>query len=128
MFSRKLGYALGAIIVFLTTVAFVIGRPEHRDSRIYPIVREYEPFKVENGLGGLKILRRDNPEFKEEPDTKNFYPRLKELERQWAQKHLRLEGDTLKIVNDKGELLKAIPLKNEKEKRFVIDYYGVKAQ
>jgi len=128
MFSNKLGFALGAVIIFLTGVAFILGRPEHRDSRIYPIVKEYEPFKVENGLGGLKILRKDNPEFKEEPDTRNFYPRLKELERQWAQQHLRLEGDTLKILNDKGEPLKAIPLKNDREKRFVIDYYGVEAR
>jgi len=125
MFSKRLGFALGAIIIFLAGVAFILGRPPARDARIYPIVRHYSPFKIENGLGGLKILRKDDPRFKEEPDAVDFYGRLQTLERQWAKTHLKLEGNALKILDGQGKTLKEIPLKNEKEKRFVRDYYGV---
>ncbi|NPB04494.1 MAG: hypothetical protein GXO39_08820 [Thermotogae bacterium] len=126
MFSRKLGFALGAVMAFLAAVAFIIGRPPHRDPRIYPLVREYAPFKIEKALGGLKILRKDNPDFKEEPDAVNFYPRLQELERQWARTHLKLEEHTLKILDDQGNIRKEIPLKNDSEVQFIHSYYGVK--
>ena len=125
MFSKRLGFALGAIMIFLAGVAFIIGRPEHRDSRVYPLVRQYTPFTIEKTLGGLKILRKDNPKFSEEPNAVDFYPRLKTLEQQWAKTHLKLKGMTLKVLDGKGQVLKEIPLKNEKEKRFVTDYYGV---
>ncbi|WP_457607496.1 hypothetical protein [Nitratifractor sp.] len=128
MFSKKLGYALAAVMLFLTVVAFIMGRPPHRDERIYPIVREASPFTVEQSLGGLKIRRKDDPEFKEEPDAVNFYHRLQALERQWAQKHLRLEGMTLTILDRNGTISKRVPLRNDKEKRFVEEYYGVKAR
>jgi hypothetical protein len=126
MFSKKLGFALGAVMIFLAGVAFIMGRPPHRDARIYPIVQHYTPFRVENGLGGLKILRKDNPKFKEEPDAVNFYGRLQELERQWAKTHLKLRGDTLEILDDQGKVVKSVPLKNAEEKRFVQTYYGVR--
>ncbi len=126
MFSKKLGFALGAVMIFLAGVAFIMGRPPHRDARIYPIVRNYAPFRVENGLGGLKILRRDNPGFKEEPDAVNFYNRLRDLERQWAKTHLKLRGDTLEILDDNGTIVRNVPLRNAREKRFVQEYYGVR--
>jgi len=126
MFSKKLGFALGAVILFLTAVAFILGRPPHRDARIYPIVKQYSPYRVENGLGGLKILSKTDPKFKEEPDTVNFYARLQSLEREWAKTHLRLEGNTLKILDDRGRIIKEIPLKNTREKEFIQDYYGVR--
>jgi hypothetical protein len=125
MFSRKLGFALGAVMIFLAGVAFIMGRPPHRDARIYPIVREYSPFRIEKALGGLRIRSKEDPDFKEEPDAVNFYKRLQQLERQWAQTHLRLDGDTLKILGNEGALLREIPLKTPEEKRFVRDYYGV---
>ena len=125
MLSNKIIYAIIAVLIFLTVTAFVMGRPEHRDKRIYPIVRQYEPFVIENGLGGLKIKRKDNPDFKEEPDAVNFYHRLKELERVWAKSHLRVKGNTLEIYDDNKSLVKSVELKSEKEKRFIQDYYGV---
>jgi hypothetical protein len=126
MFSRKLGFALGAVMAFLAAVAFIVGRPPHRDPRIYPIVREYSPYTIEKALGGLKILKKDDPDFKEEPDAVNFYGRLQYLEREWAKGHLRLGEKRLKILDDSGKVLKEIPLNTEEEKRFVRDYYGVK--
>ncbi len=125
MFSKKLGFALGAVMLFLAAVAFIIGRPPHRDPRIYPLVREYSPYRIEKALGGLQILNKEDPKFKEEPDAVDFYRRLRSLERQWAQKHLRLDGNTLKIFGSKGEMLKAIPLQSDDERRFVQEYYGV---
>ena len=127
MFSRKLGFALGAVMIFLAGVAFILGRPPHRDARIYPLVRQYSPYIVENGLGGLTIKRKDDPKFEREPDAVNFYAQLQDLERRWAQKHLKIVGETLRIIDDKGKTLKEIPFKTPSEKRFVENYYGVKA-
>ena len=128
MFSKKLGFALGAVMIFLAGVAFILGRPPHRDARIYPLVQHYSPFVVENGLGGLKIKRKDDPKFEREPDAVKFYAQLQALEREWAQKHLKLEGNTLVILDDAGKRVKEIPLKDVAEKRFVREYYGVDAQ
>ncbi len=128
MFSKKLGFALGAVMIFLAIVAFILGRPPHRDARLYPLIRQYTPFVVEKNLGGLVIRRKDNPKFKVEPDAVNFYPQLQELERNWAAKHLSLKGDTLTILDDQGKPVKSIQLRNEKEKRFIRDYYQVKPQ
>lgn len=125
MFSNKLVYAIIGILIFLTVSAFIMGRPSHRDKRIYPIVRQYTPFVIENGLGGLKIKRKDNPSFKEEPDAVNFYHRLNELERDWAKTHLRVTNNTLEILDNNGTVLKIVKLKNQNEKKFIKNYYGV---
>jgi len=125
MFSKKLGIGIALLLVFLTAVAFMMGRPDHRDKRVYPIVREYEPFVIENGIKGLKILRKDDPDFKEEPGAINFYGRLEYLEREWAKRHLRLDGKSLKILDDNGTVKANVELMNEKEIEFVKNYYGV---
>ena len=126
MFSKKLGFALGAVMIFLASVAFIMGRPPHRDARIYPIVSHYTPYKIEKSLGGLKILNKEDPKFSEEPDAVNFYKRMQTLEQQWAKTHLKLENNTLKILDNEGKIVKEVLLKNDDEKRFVRDYYGVK--
>ena len=125
MLSNRVVYAIIAVLLFLSITAFIIGKPEHRDKRVYPIVRKYEPFVIENGLSGLQIKRKDNPDFKEEPDAVNFYHRLKELERVWAKTHLRLNGNLLEIYDDNKTLLKSVELKDDKEKKFIQEYYGV---
>jgi hypothetical protein len=126
MFDKKIVMAVVGVMFFLVSVAFIMGKPQHRDSRIYPIVREYSPFVVENGLGGLKIKRRDNPSFSEEPDAVNFYSRMEELEREWAKRHLKREAGELLVMDDNGTVLKRIELKSESERRFVKEYYGVR--
>lgn len=115
-------------MVFLAIVAFIEGKPPYRDKRIYPIVRSFEPYTIEKSIGGLRILSKEDPKFKEEPDAVNFYKRLQELDRQWAGKHLRLRHDRLEILDDQGKVLKTIAFQNEKERHFVQDYYGVKPQ
>ena len=128
MLSSKLGLAIALLMMFLVIVAFIMGRPDYRDARVYPIIKEYEPFIIKNSFTGLKIYRKDNPSFKEEPDAKNFYPRLKELERTWAKEHLKLDGKRLIILDKNGTKIKEIELKNQKELNFIINYYGVKVK
>ncbi len=125
MFSKKLGLALVTVMFFLATAAFIMGKPPHKDARIYPIVSKYAPFVVENGLGGLKIKRKDDPNFKEEPDAVNFYKRLQFLEQEWAKNHLQLKDMELLIMDNNQSIIKRVPLNTQSEKRFVIEYYGV---
>jgi hypothetical protein len=126
MFSKNLALALVGLVFFLTTVAFILGKPKPKDKRLYPIIKKYMPFKVENGLGGLKILRKDDPSFKEEPDAVNFYHTLQALEQEWAKKHLKISNNKLKILDENGKTIKEIELKNKKEFEFIHKYFGVK--
>ncbi len=128
MFSRKIGVALGVTILFLTFVAFIIGRPETRDKRVYPEVRKYMPFEIQKSLGGLRILRKDDPKFKEEPDAVNFYSRLQYLERDWAKTHLKLKGNLLEIFDKNQTKVKELKLKNSREIEFVKRYFGVDSE
>ena len=128
MFSKKLGFALGGIIIFLSIVAFIMGKPPTKDKRLYPIIREYMPYKIENGLGGLKILKKDDPKFKEEPDAVNFYQRLQTLEREWAKNHLKISqnGAKLEILDSNKSVVKVVDIESKRELEFINRYFGVK--
>jgi hypothetical protein len=125
MFSKKLAFVIVGVMFFLTVVAFMEAKPNVRDKRVYPIVKKYMPFKVEKSLGGLRILREDDPNFKETPEAINFYHRLQYLERKWAEKHLKLERNILKILDGNGKVVEEIVLKSRKEIEFVNSYFGV---
>ena len=128
VFSKKIVLALGALMLFLAIVAFIEAKPPYRDKRIYPIIKSYEPYVIEKSLGGLRIVSKTDPKFKEEPSAIEFYKRLQELERQWASTHLRLHQNRLEILDDQGERLKSLTLQSDKERRFVQEYFGVKAK
>ncbi len=115
-------------MLFLAIAAFIEAKPPYRDKRIYPIIKSYEPYVVEKSLGGLRIVSKTDPKFKEEPSAIEFYKRLQELERQWANTHLRLHQNSLEILDDQGKRLKSLTLQSAKERRFVQEYYGVKAK
>ena len=126
MFGKKLGLAISGVMFFLTAVAFIVGKPPQKDKRLYPIIKEYMPYKVENDLAGLKILRKDDPNFKEEPNAINFYPRLQELERAWAKKHLKIDKNMLQILDKSGKVIREIKLEDNQELDFIQNYFGIK--
>ncbi len=126
MFSRKLILAIAATFVFLSVVAFIIGKPPYKDKRLYPIISQYTPYKIEFALGGLVIKKKNDPKFKLEPDAKSFYHVLQELEKKWAKDHLKISNNTLLIYNDNKEIVKKVKLNNQKEINFIKEYYGVK--
>jgi len=124
-FSKYLPFALFLGFLFIGIVTFFASKPSPKNARVYKIVREYSPYYIEKTLGGLRIRKRGDKEFKEEPANTEFFKRFEYLERDWGQKHLKLNGNKLTIVDNK-KVLKTIKLKDTNELNFVKKYYGVK--
>ena len=52
--------------------------------------------------------------------------RMDELQKEWGKKHLKLQGDTVVILNDTGVEITKIALKNPKEKAWIQKFYNIK--
>ncbi len=122
--SKYLPVALFLGFLFIGLVTFFISKPTPKNARVYKIVKEYSPYYIEKTLGGLRIRKKGDKEFKEEPTNADFFKRYEFLEREWGQKHLKLRGNRLFIINN-GKNLKSIELKDANEINFVKKYYGV---
>ena len=124
-FSKYLPFAIAATFFVIGLNAFLQSRPPHKNARIYNEVRRYSPYYLQKRFGGLEILSKNDPAFKEKPDNFHLYSELARLEKKWAKTHLKRDGDTLIIMDDNGTIRKRITLQINDEKRFVRDYYGV---
>jgi len=105
---------------------FLQSKPSHKNARVYKIVKEYSPYYIEKRFGGLEILSKKDKEFKEKPSNENFFKEYEKLEREWGQKHLKLNGNKVTIFDDNNKTLKVFELKTEDEINFIKSYYGVK--
>lgn len=124
-FSKYIPVALFLGFLFISIVTFMASKPTPKNARVYKIVKEYSPYYIEKTLGGLRIRKKGDKDFKEEPSNSDFFKRYEFLEKEWGRKHLKLNGNRLTIV-DNGKELKSIKLKNANELNFVKRYYGVK--
>ena len=122
--SKYIPIALFLGFLFVGLVAFFASKPTPKNMRVYNIVKEYSPYYIEKTLGGLRIRKKGDKEFKEEPTNAEFFKRYEFLEREWGQKHLKLNGNKLTIINS-GKELQTIELKDANELNFVKRYYGV---
>ena len=98
--------------------------PDKKEERIYTAIKVYSPYKLEKRLGGLTIVdSRDGR--KEKPSASEVYWRLDELDKEWAQKHLRLENSEVIVLGDNNQSIVKIHVQNEKEMKFVKSFYGI---
>jgi len=125
-YSKYLPIALFLGFLFIGIVTFMQAKPTHKEARVYKIVKEYSPYYLQKTIGGLNILKKGDKEFKESPDNAQLFKRFEFLEKEWGQKHLKLENSTLYILDDSNKTLKTLKLQNQKELNFVKNYYGVK--
>jgi len=123
--SKYIPIALFLGFLFVGLVTFFASKPTPKNMRIYNIVKEYSPYYIEKTLGGLRIRKKGDKEFKEEPTNAAFFKRYEFLEKEWGKKHLKLRDKTLYIIKD-GKNAKSIELKDDNEINFVKNYYGVK--
>ena len=126
MFRRYFPIFLFFAFLILSILAFYQAKPSAKNQRIYAIIKEYSPYYLEKRLGGLRILSKEDKEFKEEPSSIDIFKRLEELEREWGKRHLKLKGNKLLILKD-NKIVKEIELKNKDEIEFVKRYYGVQS-
>ena len=123
--SKYIPIALFLGFLFVGLVTFFASKPTPKNMRVYKIVKEYSPYYIEKSLGGLRIRKKGDKEFKEEPTNTEFFKRYEFLEKEWGKSHLKLRNKTLYIIKD-GKNAKSIELKDANEINFVKNYYGIK--
>ncbi len=122
--SKNIAIWLGITFLFLAVVALIQSQPQHRDKRVYHILQPYIPYKIEKNMSGL-FIRDTITKEKIEPSNTEVYHVLDNLEKKWGKKHLRLENETLIIVDDANKTLKTVILRNKKEKAYIHDFFGL---
>lgn len=120
------------LIVFgVFTVAILMGAlsmqramPDQKEARIYKEIQLYSPYKMEKRMGGLEILdKRDGR--KEKPSNAEIFHRMDELEKEWGNKHLRIEGSNLYVIGENNQTITQIFIETPKEKEFLQTFYGI---
>ncbi len=105
--------------------AFLQSKPSHKNARVYKAVQRYSPYYFEKRFGGLEILSKTDPDFKEKPDNMALFKEFERLERSWGKRHLMIQDSNLLITDENGTA-HTLPIQNEEERRFIERYYGVK--
>ena len=108
--------------------AFLESKPSHKNARIYKNVQKYSPYYLNKRFGGIEILSKDDKEFKLKPTNMELFKELEILEKNWAKKHLKVEDNILIIVDKNSTILLKMPIKDEKEMKFINSYYGIGAK
>ncbi|MBU3014122.1 hypothetical protein KO488_05085 [Poseidonibacter lekithochrous] len=123
--SRLLIVAFFAVFMFLALMALKEGMPSKKDERVYPLLQQHMPYILEKRAGGLTIKSKITG-IKEKPPAKEVFLRLEQLEKQWGQEALKLDGMTLSIFDkDKKEIAKII-LQNDAELSWIKEYFELK--
>lgn len=98
---------------------------QHKEERIYTLISKYFPYVVEKRIGGLTIIFKDTNE-KMKPTNSEFYEKIASIDKFWGQQHLQLQNNNVLIFDNNKTILATIPLKNQKEKDFIIAYFLAK--
>ena len=105
--------------------AFMQSKPSDKNTRVYKAVQKYSPYYLDKRFGGLQIMNREDPEFKEKPNNMSLFKEFERLEKEWAGTHMKLDGNTLVISDDNGSKIAEFSLQNKEELDFVHRYYGL---
>nr|MBL0721700.1 hypothetical protein [Sulfurovaceae bacterium] len=89
-------------------------------------VQKYSPYYLDKRLGGLQIMSREDKDFKEKPSNINVFHLMDKLEKDWGKTHLRLNTDTLIIMDNNASDIAIIKLNNKDEIQFVNRFYGIR--
>ena len=123
MNRKLLIFAFFAVFMFLGIMALQQGKPSLKNERVYKILQEHIPYTLEKRVGGYSIVSKETG-IKEKPPAKDLFLRFEQLEKQWAEDFLKLENDTLIVLDkEKAEVLR-IELKTQEEKSWVKSYFN----
>jgi len=123
--KKYLPIALMLGFLALGISAFIQSKPSHKNERVYTTVKKYSPYYTDQRIGGIQIMSKEDPEFKEKPDNMELFKRLDELEKAWAQKHLKVENNVLIIFDNNGTQQATLPLNTQEEIDFTHHFYGI---
>jgi len=114
-----LGFFLFGLDVFFQS------RPDAKNERVYKTVQQYSPYYLDKRFGGLQIMNKEDPEFKEKPTNATLFKEFSRLEKEWAKTHLKLDNSNLIILDNNGTQISSLLLQNIEEIDFVHHYYGI---
>lgn len=110
------------IFMFLSIFALKESMPSYKNKRVYTILENYIPYKIEKRAGGLSIVDITT-EIKEKPPAKQVFLRLEQLEKMWGKEFLKLDKNTLIIYDKNKKETAKIVLKTQEELNWVKEYF-----
>jgi len=105
--------------------AFIQSKPSDKNDRVYTTVQKYSPYYMDKRFGGLTIMNKEDPEFKEKPDNMTLFKEFERLEKKWGKTHLKIVANTLIILDNNGSEQATLPLQNKEELDFAQTFYGL---
>ncbi len=105
--------------------AFIQSKPSTKNDHVYKTVQKYSPYYMDKRFGGLTIMNKEDPEFKEKPNNMTLFKEFERLEKTWAKTHLKLESNTLIILDNNGSVQATLPLQTKEELDFAQEFYGL---
>ncbi|KYJ86785.1 hypothetical protein [Sulfurovum riftiae] len=124
-FRKFLLPALFLGFLFIGLIAFMQSKPSSKNARVYTTVKQFSPYTLEKRFGGLEIINKEDPEFKEKPNNMTLFKEFERLEREWGKKHLKLSDGKLLIMDNNGTTVHTLKLQTKDEVEFVHQYYGI---
>ena len=118
-------WALGAGFIFLGFSAYIQSLPEPKNERVYKEIKKYSPYYVDKRFGGLRILSKEDEEFKEKPKNIEVFHKLDELEKRWGREHIKISGSSIIISDNNGTVKATIPTQSKDEIDFIHQFYGI---
>jgi len=122
----KRGLIFGFLFAFLVVGISTMKRsmPAAKEMRIYKEIKVYMPYELEKKLGGFAIVdKRDGS--KEKPSATEVMLRLDEVEGQWGNQYLRVEGTQLLILGDDNNTITKIFIETQEERDFLKRFFGI---
>jgi len=120
--KKALIFGFFTAFLILGYISMQRAMPEAKEKRIYKAIKVYSPYVLEKRIGGLTIIDKRNG-VKEKPASASVFHRLDELEKEWGNKYVRIEGTDVIILGENNVTVAKIYLENEKERDFVNNFY-----
>ena len=111
------------MFLFLGIMALKEGLPAQKNERVYAILQNHIPYVLEKRVGGYSIVSKETG-IKEKPPAKDLFLRLEQLEQQWGKEFLKLENNTLIILDKDKNKVDKIDLKTNEEINWVKEYFS----
>ena len=122
--GKYLVIAFSVVFSLMGIRAFFDAQPEYHERRVYTLLKPHIPYTLEKKVTGL-LIRNTKTNKKIEPKASDLYHVLDGLEKDWGEKHLSLQGDTLTVVDDENKTVETIKLKTKDERVYVHQFFNL---
>ncbi|OCL88811.1 hypothetical protein AAX26_00505 [Aliarcobacter thereius] len=97
---------------------------DNRNQNLYKILQEHFPYTIKKiDEDNSEIVFKDGREIEESSNSQLFHI-IDQIEKDWADKYLILDGSVLVILDDYKQEKRRIQL-NEEETNWIKEYFGI---